>query len=122
MIDHLLTHSLSWYRPVFTTDAAGGQERSGEELVGTLRCQPSQPTADEVQDAAARWGSVLSHVLHALPSEDVQRGDEFAGSVPSAGERLRVLSVVRNSRSTYTRVMCESVQAEPSTEEGESSS
>lgn len=120
MIEHLLTQTLDHYRPMYDLDAGGGQELAGYETVGALRCMVSQPSSAEVQDAAAKWGAVLTHVVHALAGVDVRRGDELDGPIPSMpdGSRLRVLAVVANSRQTYTRIECETVQAEPAPDGG----
>lgn len=122
MIEHLLTHTLTLYRPTTTVDTGGGQAVTFD-VVGSLRCKPNQPTPAEVQ-AAGVWGARLSHVVHCLPTEDVRRGDELGGDLPSdvaSGERLRVMAVISDSHETYRRLECETVQAEGSTDEESSS-
>lgn len=120
LIEHLLTQTLDHYRPMYDLDAGGGQALTGYQPLGPLRCMVSQPSSAEVQDAAAKWGAALSHVVHCLYGEDVQRGDELDGPVPSIpdGCRLRVIDVIANSRRTYLRLSCETVQAEPAMDGG----
>lgn len=111
-IGHLLTHTLSVYRPTEVVDSGGGRENTAV-LVGTMRAKVNQPTPEEVQ-AAGVWGAQLSHVVHTEVYEDIRRGDYFGGELPSeveAGFRLRVLSVVSDSHSTYRRSLCEIVQS-----------
>ena len=122
MIDHLLDRDLSLYRPSTTTDSGGGQVVSFTQ-VGTVRAKVNQPTPAE-REAAGQWGARLSHVVHTVFSNDVRRGDELAGDLPSdipADSRLRVLAVISNSYETYKRCETEIVQAEGSTDEGSSS-
>jgi hypothetical protein len=120
LIEHLLTQTLDHYRPMYDLDAGGGQALTGYQPLGPLRCMVSQPSSAEVQDAAARWGAALTHVVHALADADVRRGDELGGPIPSMqdGERLRVIAVIANSRLTYMRIQCETVQAEPAMDGG----
>jgi head-tail adaptor len=111
-IGHLMTQTLSVYRPTETTDSGGGREDSFT-LVATIRAKVNQPTPEEVQ-AAGVWGAQLSHVVHCEVYEDVRRADEFGGELPSeieAGFRLRVIAVVSDSHQTYRRMLCEVVQS-----------
>jgi len=111
-IAHLMTHTLSVYRSTESTDSGGGRVEAFA-LVGTIRAKVNQPTPEETQ-AAGVWGAQLSHVVHSEVYEDVRRGDEFGGELPSEiepGFRLRVLSVVSDSHSTYRRALCEVVQS-----------
>lgn len=113
MIGHLLVSTLTVHRPISTDDGLGGTEVVMVEA-GDIAAQVSQPTPVELQ-VAAQWGAQLTHVIHAAAGADVRRGDELAGDLPSdvpEGRRLRVISTVSNSRTTYTRVLCEVVQAE----------
>lgn len=122
MVGHLMTHTLSLYRGEDTIDSGGGQTVTFTQ-VGTIRAKVNQPTPEEVQEAAV-WGARLSHVVHAEEFEDIRRGDEFGGELPSeilAGYRLRVLAVVSDSHQTYRRMLCSTVQAVDDTEEGSSS-
>jgi len=111
-IGHLLTQTLSVYRAVETVDSGGGRERVVSQ-VGTIRAKVNQPTPEEEQ-LAATWGAKLSHVVHSEVYEDVRRGDEFGGELPSEvepGFRLRVIAVVSDSHQTYRRMMCEITQS-----------
>jgi hypothetical protein len=111
-IGHLLTQTLSVYRPTEVVDSGGGREMTAV-LVGTIRAKVNQPTPAEVE-AAGVWGAQLSHVVHAEVYEDVRRGDEFGGELPSEveqGFRLRVIAVVSDSHQTYRRMLCEVAQA-----------
>lgn len=122
MIDHLMTQTLSVYRSEDTVDSGGGRVQAFSQ-VGTIRAKVNQPTPDEVQ-AAGVWGARLSHVVHTPVQNDVRRGDEFGGELPSellTGYRLRALAVVSDSHQTYRRALCETVQAVDDTEEGSSS-
>ncbi len=113
MIGHLLNRELTVRRRTFVDDGAGGRI-PGRFEVDTIRVMVSQPTPAEVE-ATGQWGAQLSHVVHALPGVEVFRGDELVGDLPSevpAGSCLRVIAIVRNSRSTYTRILCETTQAE----------
>lgn len=113
MIGHLLNRTVTVHRPQTTPDDVGGYTVAYVE-VGEIRAQVNQPTPAERQ-LAAQFGANLSHVVHALYGEDVRRGDELGGELPSdvpVGSRLRVISAVSDSRSTYTRVECEITQAE----------
>jgi hypothetical protein len=118
VIEHLLTHTPTLYRPSTTVDSGGGQAVTFD-VVGSLRCKVNQPTPAEVQ-AAGVWGARLSHVVHCLPGEDVRRGDELGGDLPSdvpPDHRLRIWAVVSDSHETYRKLECETVQAEGSTDE-----
>lgn len=115
MIGHLARTPLTVWRPSTTSDGAGGQVTT-YTLAGHIRAQVSQPNAEE-RMLAAQAGAELSHVVHAVAGVDVRRGDELDGPVPSPlpdGHRLRVLAVIANSRSTYTRIECEVIQTEGS--------
>jgi hypothetical protein len=117
-VAHLLTHTLSVYRPTESVDSGGGRAESNV-FVGTIRAKVNQPTPEETQ-AAGVWGAQLSHVVHSEVYEDVRRGDYFGGELPSEiedGFMLRVLSVVSDSHSTYRRMACEIVQAVDQTED-----
>jgi hypothetical protein len=114
VISHLLDRDLTVYRPSAVDDGAGGQTVTHAES-GTVRAVVSQPSAAE-RDTAAQWGTRLSHVVYCEPGADVRRGDQLGGELPSdvpTDARLRVIAIVRNSRSTYTRVECETTQVEP---------
>lgn len=118
MIEHLLTQSLSVWRPSTAVDSGGGQTVTVSQ-VGTVRAKVNQPTPAEVQ-AAGVFGARLSHVVHVLPHEDVRRGDELDGDLPSdipADHRLRVYAAVSDSHQTYRRLECEITQAEGSADE-----
>lgn len=117
MIDHLMTQTLSLWRGADVVDSGGGREVIMAQ-VGTIRAKVNQPTPDEVQMAGV-WGAHLSHVVHAPEYEDVRRGDEFGGELPSEvqpGQRLRVIAVVSDSHMTYRRAMCEITQGVDDTE------
>lgn len=117
-----MTQTLSLYRSVDIIDSGGGRDQVMLQ-VGTLRAKVNQPTPEEVQ-AAGVFGARLSHVVHTAAFVDIRRGDEFGGELPSevlSGYRLRVVSVVSDSHSTYLRMMCETTQAVDDTEEGSSS-
>lgn len=107
MIGHRLNTTLTVYRTSYVADGAGGRTASEVE-VGDVRAQVSQPTAQE-RLAAGQMGASLSHVVHVLPTEDVQRGDELDNG---GARRLRVRAVVQDSRATYLRLECEVVQGE----------
>lgn len=107
MIRHRLNSSLTVYRATYVADGAGGRTKTFAP-VGTIRGQVNQPSAQE-RLVAAQQGANLTHVVHALPTADVVRGDELdTGGL----HRLRVLAVVQNSRLTYKRLECEVVQGE----------
>lgn len=105
MIGHRLNSSLTVYRATSADDGAGGQTRTFA-AVGTIRAQVSQPSAEE-RTLAAQNGANLAAVVHVLPSADVERGDELDNG---GARRLRVVSVVTNSRATYLRLECEVAQ------------
>ncbi len=114
-IAHLTKTDLTVYRPTATSDGLGGQTTTYTQ-VGQIRVQVNQPTTDE-RMLAQQAGVDLTHVLHAIYGVDVQRGVELDGDLPSPlpdGRRLRVIAVISNSRSTYTRIECETVQVEVS--------
>ena len=122
MIEHLLTQTLSLYRPVDAVDSGGGRQPTMVQ-VGTLRAKVNQPTPAE-QELAGVWGAQLSHTVHAGEENDIRRGDEFGGELPSEvqpNERLRVIAVVSDSHATYKRMMCVIVQGVNDVEEGSSS-
>jgi hypothetical protein len=114
-IGHLTLTLLTVHRPSTVADGIGGTTVTYSQ-VGEIRAQASQPTTEErllAQQAEAN----LSHVLHTTAGADVRRGDELDGDLPSdvpEGRRLRVVSAVSNSRSTYLRIECETTQAEVS--------
>lgn len=112
MIGHLLNRTLVVHRPSVSTDAVGGQSVAYTQ-VGSVRAAVSQPSADERREAAAE-GAVLTHMVHLASSSDVRRGDELDGDIPALGPgvRLRVVSVVANSRNSYRRAACEVRQTE----------
>jgi hypothetical protein len=113
VIGHLLQTTLSVYRPATVDDGMGGRTVT-YAAVGEIRAQVNQPSVEErmlAQQAEAN----LSHVLHGLAGIDVRRGDHLDGDLPfdvPDGHRLRVIAVTSNSRSTYTRLEAEVVQAE----------
>jgi hypothetical protein len=122
VIDHLLTQTLSLYRPTDSVDSGGGREDTLAQI-GTLRAKVNQPTPAEVELAGV-WGAQLSHVVHAGEYNDIRRGDEFGGDLPSEvqpNERLRVIAVVSDSHSTYKRMLCITVQGFNDALEGSSS-
>lgn len=113
MIGHLALTELTVHRPSTVDDGVGGQAVTYSE-VGEIRAQVNQPTVEE-RRLAQQAGALLSHVLHTVAGADVRRGDELDGDLPSevpADRRLRVISTVSNSRSTYLRIECEVTQAE----------
>lgn len=113
MIGHLLNRTLDVWRPETVPDGSGGQTVTYTQ-VGSVRVQVNQPTVEE-RLLAQQAGANLSHIIHALPGVDVVRGDELDGALPSDvpdGSRLRVVSAVSNSRSTYTRIEAEITQIE----------
>jgi len=115
VIGHLLLTALTVHRPTAASDGMGGQTVTYTEA-GEIRAQVNQPTVEE-RMLAQQAGAELSHVLHAVYGADVRRGDELDGDLPSDvpdGHRLRVISAVSNSRSTYTRIEAEVVQVEVS--------
>jgi hypothetical protein len=114
-IGHLCRTVLTVHRPTPTDDGMGGRTVTYTSI-GQVRVQVNQPTAEE-RMLAQQAGAELSHVLHAVASVDVRRGDELDGDLPSdvpVGRRLRVIATVSNSRSTYTRIEAEITQAERS--------
>jgi hypothetical protein len=114
VISHLLDRALTVYRPTAEGDGAGGQTVT-HAAAGDVRAMVSQPNAAE-RETASQHGVRLSHIVYAEPGADVRRGDQLGGELPSdvpAGSRLRVIAIVRNSRSTYTRIECEITQTEP---------
>ncbi len=122
LVEHLMTQTLSVYRSTDVVDSGGGRTETLTQ-VGTVRAKVNQPTPEETQ-LAATWGAQLTHVVHAEVHEDIRRGDEFGGELPSEvlpDQRLRVIAVVSDSHQTYRRMLCETVQAEDDTEDGSSS-
>ena len=112
MIGHLLTHVVELHRPDKTQDTVGGHAETFTLVTDELRVMPAQPQAEE-QRIAAQGGATLDYVLYALSGSDVRRGDEIAGALPSPTnvvQRVKVWGVVRNSRSTYTRLQCQVIQ------------
>jgi hypothetical protein len=121
-IAHLMTQTLSLWRSTDVIDSGGGRETTTVQ-VDTMRAKVNQPTPEEIQ-LASTWGAQLSHVVHTEAFEDIRRGDEFGGELPSEvlpGQRLRVIAVVSDSHQTYLRMMCETIQAVDDTEDGSSS-
>lgn len=117
-----MTQTLSVWRGEDTADSGGGRDVVMTQI-GTVRAKVNQPTPEE-QELAGTWGAQLSHVVHTEVFEDIRRGDEFGGELPSEvlpGYRLRVIAVVSDSHQTYRRMMCETTQAVDDTEEGSSS-
>lgn len=115
MIGHLTRTPLTVHRPATASDGMGGQTVT-YTAAGEIRVQVNQPTTDE-RMLAQQAGVDLTHILHAVAGVDVRRGDELDGDLPSPlddGKRLRVFAVVSNSRTTYTRIECETVQSEAS--------
>lgn len=113
MIGHLCLSVLTVHRPSTVSDGMGGQTVTFT-AGGQIRAQVSQPTTEE-RMLAQRAGTDLSHVIHAPVGADVHRGDHLDGDLPSDvpdGSRLRVIAVISNSRSTYTRIECEVTQPE----------
>lgn len=74
--------------------------------VATIRVKVGQPSTEE-REIAARSGSTLTHVVHALYGANVKRGDELD---IGGARRLRVVDVVTNSHQSYARLGCEVVQ------------
>lgn len=105
MIDHLLNSKVTVYRPALSSDGRGGRT-SSMSSVGTLRVKIGQPSTEE-REIAARSGSTLTHVLHAVYGSNVKRGDEID---IGGARRLRVVDVVTNSHQSYARLGCEVVQ------------
>jgi SPP1 family predicted phage head-tail adaptor len=107
MIGHLLNRSATVYRPATVTDDVGGQTVT-LEAAGAVRVKIGQPSVNE-RRMADQWTADLTHVVHLHRSADVRRGDQLdAGD----GHRLRVLSVVQDSRRSYLRAECEAFQPE----------
>lgn len=112
MIGHLLTHTVDVYRPSKAQDAVGGFAETFSLVAEDVDVMPSQPTSEE-QRIAAQGGATLDYVLYALSTQDIRRGDELAGQLPSPTnvvQRVKVIAVVRNSRTTYTRLNCQVIQ------------
>lgn len=112
MIRHRLNVSLEVWRAAVTLDDGGGQQTVWSHA-GGIRGQVNQPNADE-QQVAQQLGAKLSHTIHTRYGADVGRGDELDGDLPSEvrdEERLRVVAAVSDSRRTYTKLLCEIVQA-----------
>lgn len=107
MIGHLLNTTLTVYRGAYAADGAGGRTETFASQ-GTVRAMVSQPTEQELM-TAAQLGSRLDHVVHVDYDADVERGDQLDNG---GARRLRVLSVIGNSRDTYKRLHCEVVQGE----------
>lgn len=104
MLGHRLNAALTVYRATFAADGAGGRT-STLATVGSIRAQVSQATAAE-REIAQRMGADLAYVVHTTSDADVERGDELEHD----GTRFRVLAILRNSRTTYTRLECEVIQ------------
>lgn len=122
LVSHLLAQSLTLYRGVEAVDAGGGRVVVFEQ-VDVIRAKVNQPTPEE-HELAGVWGVQLSHVVHAENYVDVRRGDMLGGELPSEvqpEQRLRVVSVVSDSHSTYKRAFCEIVQSVDETLGGSSS-
>jgi head-tail adaptor len=114
-ISHLTLTLLTVHRPSTVADGIGGTTVTYSQ-VGEIKAQVSQPTTEE-RMLAQQAGANLTHIVHTTEGADVRRGDELGGDLPSDvpdGRRLRVVSAVSNSRSTYTRIECEITQAEVS--------
>lgn len=117
-----MTQTLSVWRTEDAEDSGGGQTETTTQ-VSTIRAKVNQPTPEEIQ-AAGAWGAQLSHVVHTPVYNDVRRGDQLGGELPSeilSGYRLRVIAVVSDSHQTYRRCLCEVTQAVNDTEDGSSS-
>ncbi|HMG44656.1 MAG TPA: head-tail adaptor protein [Acidimicrobiales bacterium] len=112
-IGHLCVTALTVHRPSTVADGIGGTTVTYSQ-VGQIRAQVNQPTPEErmlAQQAEAN----LTHILHTVAGADVRKGDELGGDLPTdvpAGRRLRVISAVSNSRTTYLRIEAETTQAE----------
>jgi head-tail adaptor len=107
MIGHLLNRELTVYRAAYVADGAGGRTRTLSEH-GTVRGMVTQPS-DEERQVAAQEGARLDSVVYTTNGADVERGDELDDG---GARRLRVVSVIENSRETYARLHCEVVQGE----------
>src|SRR5688572_28306838 len=115
MIGHLLPPPGALYRPSKTKAPVGGPAEPFALVSSTLKVMPAQPQPEE-QRIVAQGGATLDYVLYALSGADVRRGDEIAGTLPSPTnvvQRVKVWGVVRNSRSTYTRLQCQVIQRKP---------
>ena len=107
MINHRLNETLTVYRSGYVSDGSGGRTRTTTEH-GTIRAQVSQPSAQE-RLTASQLGANLTAIVHTTRNAEVERGDFLDND---GGRRLRVTSVVTNSRDTYLRLECEEVQGE----------
>lgn len=107
MISHRLNAVLTVYRSSYVDDGAGGRTRTFAEH-GTIQAQVSQPSAQE-RLTAAQLGANLVAIVHTTHGADVERGDQLDDD---GGRRMRVTSVVTNSRKTYKRLECEETQGE----------
>jgi SPP1 family predicted phage head-tail adaptor len=107
MIGHLLNSTVTVYRATYVTDAVGGRTKTFAE-VDTVRAMVAQPGAEE-RNAAAQRGAELDHVIYVEHGANVERGDELDNG---GARRLRVTSIVTNSRATYARLECQVVQGE----------
>lgn len=105
MLAHLFNESLTVYRASYAADGVGGRTKT-MAAHGTIRAQVEQPSTQE-RMVAGQMGATLTHVVHTAYDADVIRDDELDNG---GARRLRVKSVVSNSRRTYKRLECELIQ------------
>ncbi|WP_431729969.1 phage head completion protein [Verrucosispora sp. TAA-831] len=112
MIGHTLNTLLEVWRPVPTSDGAGGRTVA-RTLVRTVRARISQPRAGE-QVEADQAGARHDAWIYLLPREDVRRGDELRppGGTATSRPYWRVMSTVRPSVPVYLRAAAERIEQE----------
>lgn len=106
MIGHLLDSEVTVWRPTYAPDGRGGRTTTFAQ-VGAMRAKVGQPAPAEGVYAGQDGARLLTPV-HLVFGADVQRGDEIDAGGP---RRLRVMSLVTNSRRSYQRADCEVVQS-----------
>jgi len=106
VIEGFLNRSLDVFRPSTASDGSGGRTT---QLVpaSSVRAMVSQPSAQE-RESGGQWGARHTHSVYVLPSADIRRGDELRGG----GQNLRVLAVIRPSRSVYRKAVCQLIEQE----------
>lgn len=106
MIRHLLNANVDVWRASFTSDGRGGRTRTMAK-VGTIRARVRPLPKMLEERVAGEMGELEFYVAYVLADADVRREDELDTGL---ARRLRVLSVVKDSTSTYKRVEAQLVE------------